>query len=262
LKYIHKGSIYDKIEKTFTGKKLEKASKYYGIDKRQVVYTSIHRSLIVGLTIGFSMLLLNPSLGITLGVASFIVTLSTLLQIHPKRYDEERLELERYGATFLETFSTTLDSTESIPKAIIAVANQKIPNISKRFHRVAKRVENGEAPEALILQLADSLPSQTLNRTIRRIIDKASSDKTSTQEEIEITEREIRRYFKNATAQMEGRITVIFAIDFFFPTVVVISASMLGLVDSPLILLLIPFHLCLIDLTQNKLVKRVDDLLW
>lgn len=262
MNYIHTLGLADKIEKIFVGESLTKAARYYGIDKDRVVRTSINKSLIVGLTVGFSILVFHPFLGLTLGAAAFFVTLTTILRIHPKRFEREKRELERYGATFLEAFSTTLDSTESILRVVMTIGNQEIPGISTRFRRIAKRVENGEDPEALILELADSLPSLTLNRAIKRIMRRESSDESSIQEDIEVTEREIRRYFKNYTAQMESRITVIFAIDFFVPTIVMISASMLGLAHSSLILLLMPFHLCLIDLTQNKLMKYVDDLLW
>lgn len=254
--------LADKIEKTLVGGDLTKAARYYNIEKKQIVRTSINRSLIIGLTIGFSVFIFHPFLGLILGVASFLATLSTFLRIHPKRFDRERKELERYGATFLETFSTILESTESISKAIITVGNQEIPGISTRFRKIAKRVENGEDPEVLIHELADSLPSRTLSRAIKRIMSREYSDESSIQEDVEVTEREARRYFKNYTAQMESRITVLFAIDFFVPTVIMISASMLGLTHSPWILLLIPFHICLIDLTQNKLMKGVDDLLW
>jgi len=234
--------LIDKIEDILTGGSLSEAARYYRVDKHRIVHTSINRSLIVGLTIGCSILILHPLLGITLGATSFLVTLSTLLRRYPKRLEREKLEVERYGTVFLETLSSTLASTESILEAVISVGNQGIPRISAKFRRIAKRIENGEDPEALILEFSNSVPSKTLSMAIRRMMNRGRGKGSPTQEITDATEREARRYFESQTSQMESRITVIFAIDFFVPTVAVISASMLGFAQSPLIFLLIPFH--------------------
>jgi len=251
-----------KIEKIFTGESLTEAARYYDIDKRKIVHTSINKSLIAGLTIGSSIFILHPLLGITLGVATLLVTLSTLLRRLPKKLAEERLEVERYGAVFLETFTTTLTSTESILKAVISVSRQGIPRISGKFRKIAKRIENGEDPEDLILRFSDSLPSKILKTAIRRMMSRELHHGPPLQEIVEATEREMRRYFESYTAQMESRITVIFAIDFFIPMVVMVSATMLGFARSPLILLLVPFHLCLMDIAQTKIARWGADLLW
>jgi len=254
--------LTDKIEDILTGETLSEAAKYYGIDKSRIVRTSINRSLIVGLTVGCSILIMHPLLGIILGAASFLATLSTLLGSYPKRLEKEKLEVEKYGTVFLETLSSTLASTESILKAVISVGNQGIPRISAKFRKIAKRIENGENPEDLILEFSGSVPSKTLSMAVRRIMNRGQGRGSPTKEIMDATERETRRYFENQTSQMESRITVIFAIDFFVPTIAVISASMLGFAQSPLIFLLIPFHLCLIDLAQTKIMERETDLLW
>ncbi len=251
-----------KIEDIFTGGSLSEAARYFGVDKNRIIRNSINKSLIIGLTTGCSVLVLNPPLGITLGAASFLATLYTLLGSYPKRLERERQEVERYGAVFLETFSSTLGSTESSLKAVISVGNQGIPKISPKFRRIAKRIENGEDPEALILEFSESVPSKTLSMAIKRMINRGRGKASSSQEIIDATEREARRYFESYTSQMESRIAVIFAVDFFVPTVTMISASMLGFAQSPLIFLLIPFHLCLIDFAQTKIVERGTDLLW
>ncbi|MBL7118472.1 hypothetical protein ISS96_00470 [Candidatus Bathyarchaeota archaeon] len=251
-----------KIEKIFTGESLTEAARYYGIDKREIVYTSINKSLIAGLTIGSSIFILHPLLGIALGVATLLATLSILLGRLPKRFAEERLEVERYGALFLETFTTTLISTESILKAVISVGRQGLPRISGKFRKIAKKIENGEDPEDLILRFSESLPSRTLKTAIRRMMSIELHQGPPLQEIVETTEREMRRYFESYTAQMESRITVIFAIDFFVPTVVMVSATMLGFARSPLILFLVPFHLCLMDIAQTKIARWGADLIW
>jgi hypothetical protein len=249
-------------EKIFAGESLSEAAKYYGIDKREIVHTSINKSLIAGLTIGSSIFIFNPLLGITLGVATFLTVLSTLLRRLPKKLAEERLEVDRYGSIFLETFTTTLTSSESILKAVISVCRQGIPRISAKFRKIARKIENGEDPEDLILGFSNSLPSKTLSAAIRRMMSRELYHGPPLREIVETTEREMRRYFENYTAQMESRITVIFAIDFFVPTVVMVSATMLGFAQSPLIFFLVPVHLCLMDLAQTKIAQWGTDLLW
>ncbi len=245
--------LADKVEKIFTGDSLSNAAKYYGINKQRTIHTSINKSLIVGFSVGASIFLLHPILGCVLGIVSFLATLSVFLGSYPNRLVKERQRLERYGTLFLEGFSTTLASTESLLRAVISVCNQEIPGISPKFKRILKRIENGEDPERLICGFSNSLPSATLRMAINRIVDKERHGENISPEMVEATEREMRRSFANWTAQMESRITVIFAIDFFVPTLAMLSATMLGLAQSSLIFLLIPFHLCLIDLAQTKI---------
>ncbi len=251
-----------RIEKILVGESLAEAAKYYGIDKREIVHTSIDKSLILGLTIGSSIFILHPLLGITLGAATFFAVLSTLLRRLPKRLAEEKLEVERCGSLFLETFTTSLTASESILKAVTSVGRQGIPRISVKFRKIARRIENGEDPEDLILGFSNSLPSRTLSTAIRRMMSRGLYHGLPMQEIVETTEREMRRHFESYTAQMESRITVIFAIDFFVPTVAIISATMLGFAQSPLIFLLVPVHLCLMDLAQTKIARWGIDLLW
>jgi len=262
MRYLFLPQLVERIEILFTGNSLTEAARYYGKDKERILRISLNKSLIIGATVTLSILPMNPLLGIALGVASFLAYLSRTLNHYPNILRREKTELEIYGTAFLETFSTTLIATESILRAITSVSNQEIPRISDRFRRITKRIENGENPENLILRFADSLPSQTLRMSIIRIVTGGQRNRESMRRIVETTERMIRRQYEELTAQMESRITVIFAIDFFVPTMIMISASMLGYARSPLIFLLIPFHLCLIDLAQAKITEVEEKLIW
>lgn len=255
-------SILRNLATKVINERLSRSAKYYGYVATDIISCAILVSLALAATFFFCLFFVNLLLGIVVSIGVAYLTYLLLINYLPQKLRREQITISRYASLILDEFYFMLQSTGSIFDALQVVALGGYPFVSKKFREIVKRVHNGECPESLLLRYANSQPSEALRQGLVELLCAQPLSSEAARNIIELAEREIRGHFLEFTLQLESRILVLFGIGFFVPLIFSFAVFLLGFVKSPLVFLVVPIHITLLDVVYNKLTSSEVGLLW
>ena len=191
---------------------------------------------------GLSVLLLNYLfpilsalvLGISIGLMVGLLISNSILS----KYQNKIVQIERATPHVLEELVTLFLTTGSVFESIEYVSKGDYGAISEAFAEMIAPLNCGTPPEHLLRQFAARQPSMTLRRGLLTFIQFIESSSTTLESVIKDAHADLQRRYQRRTFQWESRMMVIAGILVFLPIIFILGASIRGLANHPLILLL------------------------
>jgi len=247
----------------FKSKRLIEAIRFYNyyneLDKFITIYDVGAASIF---TFILSFIIINLVLFQYNYLMSFMISLILSLVISRKLYyyiinefEFQYLNSLQFLDLMYQDFLIIKNSTQSIFDAIEFVANSNYPVVSKNFKDIVFNINNGESPETLLLNYSRYLPNYTFKERIFNLIGYDMKLKSETQNEHDFSV-ELSSKYQEYTKQLDTRITILITINIFLPILTTIMFSFYFSINNYLIFLLIPFHVFLLLILRNVLLKK------
>jgi pilus assembly protein TadC len=194
-------------------------------------------------------------LSVTVGIMSGLIIFNNVVA----KYRRHLIQTERLTPYVLEELATIFLTTGSIFEAIQYVSKGEFGSISDSFLKMIPPLNQGVAPEHLLMDFAITQPSITLRRGLLAFIQFVESSNTSLDTVISNAHENLQRKFERLTLQWESRMMVYSGMLVFLPIIFILGVAIRGMMYNPLILLLpvIQFGLSKIllkTLLPNKLI--------
>lgn len=246
--------ILKNLARPLVNDNLKTATKYYGYDPDEIAAMALGMPTILSIA-SFFLLMLYSSLAalacaLTIGYFSF----TYILNFFPEKLRAEQNVIAKYSGLILQEIYFVLRTTKSIFDAIDMISKAEYPIISEKFRKILLKTQNGDDPNRLILNFAESQPSDSFRRGIIEFVTSYDLTDEQAKEIIEISEDEARGYLKEFSYQLESRLLIFFGLSFFFPLVIAFTLALYGLALSPFVLFVIPIHLALTDGLSHRLI--------
>jgi pilus assembly protein TadC len=173
-------------------------------------------------------------LGITIGLLTGLIFLNSILS----KYQKQLVQIERATPHVLEELVTLFLTTGSVFESIEYVSKGDYGTISDAFAKMIVPLNLGTPPEQLLRRFATSQPSMTLRRGLLTFIQFIESSSTNLESVITDAHEDLQRRYQRRTMQWESRMMVIAGVLVFLPIIFILGASIRGLANHPLVLLL------------------------
>ncbi|MHA2405618.1 MAG: type II secretion system F family protein [Candidatus Hermodarchaeia archaeon] len=173
-------------------------------------------------------------LGITFGLLTGLIFLNSILS----KYQKQLVQIERATPHVLEELVTLFLTTGSVFESIEYVSKGDYGSISEAFATMIVPLNFGTPPEQLLRRFATSQPSMTLRRGLLTFIQFIESSSTNLESVITDAHEDLQRRYQMRTMQWESRMMVIAGVLVFLPIIFILGASIRGLANHPLVLLL------------------------
>ncbi len=173
-------------------------------------------------------------LGITIGLLTGLIFLNSILS----KYQKQLVQIERATPHVLEELVTLFLTTGSVFESIEYVSKGDYGSISEAFAKMIVPLNFGTPPEQLLRRFAISQPSMTLRRGVLTFIQFIESSSTNLESVITDAHEDLQRRYQRRTMQWESRMMVIAGVLVFLPIIFILGASIRGLANHPLVLLL------------------------
>ncbi|MFX1301288.1 MAG: hypothetical protein ACFFAL_07160 [Promethearchaeota archaeon] len=253
------------ISNRITPKQFSKAVEYLYPDTLCPVDITGGAVLVSGALFGLSTIILslfvNPIsafvLGITIGLMSYFISMNGLIS----RYNSQLVQIEKVAPYVLEELATIYLTTGSVFEAIQYVSKGEYSLVSEAFLKMIMPLNQGEAPERLLMDFAINQPSFTLRRGLLAFIQFIESSTSNLDAVIVDAHENIQRRYEKLTIQWESRMMVYTGLLVFLPIIIILGLAIRGLVDNPLILLLPVFQFGFSKLLHSSLLPNENILL-
>ena len=173
-------------------------------------------------------------LGITMGLMVGLVLLNRI-QI---KYQKQIVQIEKSTPHVLEELVTLFLTTGSVFESIEYVSKGDYGIVSKAFADMITPLNYGTPPEQLLRQYATNQPSMTLRRGLLTFIQFIESSAKYLETVINDAHEDLQRRYQRRTMQWESRMMVIAGVLVFLPIIFILGASLRGLANHPIVLLL------------------------
>jgi pilus assembly protein TadC len=154
------------------------------------------------------------------------------------KYQKQLVQLERATPHVLEELATIFLTTGSVFESIEYVSKGDYGTISDAFAEMIIPLNCGTPPEQLLRQFATKQPSMTLRRGLLTFIQFIESSSTNLESVINDAHEDLQRRYQGRTMQWESRMMVFAGVLVFLPIIFILGASIRGLANHPLVLLL------------------------
>jgi len=196
-------------------------------------------------------------LGITIGLMSYFIIMNGLIS----RYNSQLVQIEKVAPYVLEELATIYLTTGSVFEAIQYVSKGEYSLVSEAFLKMIIPLNQGEAPERLLMGFAINQPSFTLRRGLLAFIQFIESSTSNLDAVIVDAHENIQRRYEKLTIQWESRMMVYTGLLVFLPIIIILGLAIRGLLDNPLILLLPAFQFGFSKLLHSSLLPNENILL-
>ena len=173
-------------------------------------------------------------LGITMGLMVGLILLNRI-QI---KYQKQIVQIEKATPHVLEELVTLFLTTGSVFESIEYVSKGDYGIVSKAFADMITPLNYGTPPEQLLRQYATNQPSMTLRRGLLTFIQFIESSAKYLETVINDAHEDLQRRYQRRTMQWESRMMVIAGVLVFLPIIFILGASLRGLANHPIVLLL------------------------
>ncbi|HID90805.1 TPA: hypothetical protein EYP44_02465 [Candidatus Bathyarchaeota archaeon] len=241
------------------GGRLSRAAAYYGFKPEGVAGSAVGTS-IVGLAVTTVVLSLIPYQVPLAFMAVLALTVAILLFLHvanflPSRLDRERRSITAYTPLILHEIYFILSGRGTILDVLSAVGSGGYPYVSNAFRSMLQRTFNGEGPERLLREYLDRQPSEILRRACAGLLFTRGLESETAIAMMDLSKRQVQGYFKGFLRQIEDRLSALFAITFFLPTIVVLVAFGQDIAWVEMLTLWVPAYTLLVDLLYNNMLR-------
>ncbi|MFX0169288.1 MAG: hypothetical protein ACFE89_08050 [Candidatus Hodarchaeota archaeon] len=211
---------------------------------------------IFGLTTLLLNFLVNSISAMILGVT--IASMSGLLLTNSisSEYNRILTQIAKHTPYVLEELATIFLATGSVFESIQYVSRGEYDQISTAFLKMISSLNQGVAPEQLLMNFAYSQPSITLRRGLLAFVQLVEASNDSLDTVILDAHENLQRHYEGLTMQWESRMMVYSGLLVFLPVIILLGVAIRGLAEHPLILILPVFQFGLSKIMQKMLFSN------
>ena len=180
----------------------------------------------------------------TLILSITIASMFSLILINSisTKYHHTMNQIEKHAPYVLEELATIFLATGSVFESIHYVSRGEYDQISVTFSKMINPLNQGVAPEHLLMDFANRQPSITLRRGLMAFIQLVEATNSSLDAVIGDAHENLQRHYERLTMQWESRMMVYSGLLVFLPIIILLGAAIRGFANNPFILLLPVFQ--------------------
>ncbi|MHA1402150.1 MAG: hypothetical protein ACTSSI_00100 [Candidatus Helarchaeota archaeon] len=224
------------------------------MNPNEIIGASIIFSIFIFSTTFFFLILFNIFISFVISTMFALFSYIYLKNRLIFYYDKIRIQIIFGTELAFQDLLLMLKTNHSILDGIELIANGAYPVISSKFQEILKGVNNGEDPEILLWNFAETQPSNTLKERIQNLLSNNFKRDLIT-DFLELNYVEKQAEYKRYTKELESKLIFLIGLCIFLPFIITLFLSFYGLAANAITIILIPIIIMIFIFIRSKLFK-------